>query len=107
MAMSLQASPCHSPPVCIGKHLENQLGRLIHLDAATTKGVVDRLEGRGFVTVRPDARDRRRGAIALTERGRAAAAATVKVAREVTRHTLVPLTAAEQRAVIRPLRKLT
>jgi hypothetical protein len=31
----------------------------------------------------------------------------VKVAREITRHTLTPLTAAEQQAVIRLLRKLT
>ncbi|HEY6994101.1 MAG TPA: hypothetical protein VH397_10360 [Xanthobacteraceae bacterium] len=54
-------------------------------------------DGRGFVAVRPDARDRRRRAIALTERGRAAADAVVKVAREITRHTLTPLTAAEQR----------
>jgi DNA-binding MarR family transcriptional regulator len=69
--------------------------------------VVGRLEGRGFVTIRPDARDRRRRAIVLTETGRAAADAAVKVAREITRHTLVPLTTAEQRAVIRVLRKLT
>jgi MarR family transcriptional regulator, lower aerobic nicotinate degradation pathway regulator len=91
----------------VGPCSQNQLGRLIYLDAATTKGVVDRLEGRGFVTIRPDARDRRRRAIALTEAGRATADAAVKVAREITRHTLVPLTAAEQRAVIRLLRKLT
>jgi DNA-binding MarR family transcriptional regulator len=90
----------------VGPCSQNQLGRLIYLDAATTKGVVDRLEGRGFVTARPDARDRRRRAIALTDTGRAVADAAVKVARQITRHTLVPLTAAEQRAVIRLLRKL-
>jgi hypothetical protein len=31
----------------------------------------------------------------------------VKVARQITRHPLTPLTGAEQRAVIRLLRKLT
>jgi MarR family transcriptional regulator, lower aerobic nicotinate degradation pathway regulator len=91
----------------VGPCSQNQLGRLIYLDAATTKGVVDRLEARGFVTARPDARDRRRRAIALTDKGRAASDAAVKVAREITRTTLVPLTAAEQRTVIRLLRKLT
>jgi DNA-binding MarR family transcriptional regulator len=91
----------------VGHCSQNQLGRLIYLDAATTKGVVDRLEARGFVTARPDARDRRRRAIALTDKGRAAAAAAVKVARQITRQTLVPLTPAEQQAVIRLLRKLT
>src|SRR5215471_21165606 len=72
----------------VGPCSQNQLGRLIYLDAATTKGVVDRLEARGFVTARPDARDRRRRAIALTERGRTAADAAVKVARQITRQTL-------------------
>ena len=91
----------------VGPCSQNQLGRLIYLDAATTKGVVDRLEARGFVTARPDARDRRRRAIALTDKGRAAADAAVKVARQITRQTLVPLTASEQRSVIRLLRKLT
>jgi DNA-binding MarR family transcriptional regulator len=91
----------------VGPCSQNQLGRLIYLDAATTKGVVDRLEARGFVTARPDARDRRRRAIALTEKGRAAADAAVKVARQITRQTLVPLTSAEQQTVIRLLRKLT
>jgi MarR family transcriptional regulator, lower aerobic nicotinate degradation pathway regulator len=52
----------------VGPCSQNQLGRLIYLDAATTKGVVDRLEARGFVTARPDARDRRRRAIALTDK---------------------------------------
>ena len=90
----------------VGPCSQNQLGRLIYLDAATTKGVVDRLGVRGFVTARSDARDRRRRAIALTEAGRAVADAAVKVARQITYQTLTPLSAAEQRAVIRLLRKL-
>ena len=69
--------------------------------------MVDRLEARGFVTARADARDRRRRAIALTEAGRDVADAAVKVARQITRQTLTPLTAAEQRDVIRLLQKLT
>jgi DNA-binding MarR family transcriptional regulator len=86
---------------------QNQLGRLIYLDAATTKGVVDRLKTRRFITVRQDVRDRRRRAIALTEAGRAAADAAVKAARQITRHALAPLGAAEQKKVIRLLKKLT
>src|SRR5262249_46510197 len=91
----------------VGPCSQNQLGRLIYLDAATTKGVAARLEARAFVPARPDARDRRRRAIALTEKGRTAADAAVKVARQITKQTLAPLTAAEQQAVIRLLRKLT
>jgi MarR family transcriptional regulator, lower aerobic nicotinate degradation pathway regulator len=90
----------------VGPCSQNQLGRLIYLDAATTKGVVDRLGVRGFVTARPDARDRRRRAIALTETGRVVADAAVKVAQQISWQTLTPLTANEQRAVIRLLKKL-
>jgi DNA-binding MarR family transcriptional regulator len=67
---------------------------------------VDRLEARALITARPDANDRRRRAIALTESGRAVADAAIKVARQITHQTLTPLTAAEQKAVIRLLRKL-
>ena len=91
----------------VGPCSQNQLGRLIYLDAATTKGVVDRLAARGFISARPDAHDRRRRAIALTDAGRKVADAAVNVAREITRATLTPLTAAEQRTAVRLLRKLT
>jgi DNA-binding MarR family transcriptional regulator len=91
----------------VGSCSQNRLGRLICLDAATTKGVVDRLKARRFITASPDPHDRRLRAIALTEAGRAAADAAVKVARRITRQTLTPLTAAEQTAVIRLLKKLT
>ena len=54
----------------VGPCSQNHLGRLIYLDAATIKGVVDRLCLRGFVTALNDPKDRRRRAVALTERGR-------------------------------------
>ena len=54
----------------VGPCSQNHLGRLIYLDAATIKGVVDRLGVRGFVTALSDPKDRRRRAVALTERGR-------------------------------------
>src|SRR5215475_13304930 len=81
----------------VGPCSQNHLGRLIYLDAATTKGVVDRLQARRLVTVRADPRDRRRRAIALTDAGRAVAEAAITVARQITRHTLTPLSAAEQK----------
>jgi MarR family transcriptional regulator, lower aerobic nicotinate degradation pathway regulator len=85
---------------------QNQLGRLIFLDAATTKGVVDRLEARRLITALPDPHDRRRRAIALTKIGRSVAAKATQVARRITRETLLPLTAAEQKSVLRLLKKL-
>jgi DNA-binding MarR family transcriptional regulator len=86
---------------------QNELGRLIYLDAATTKGVVDRLQARGFVTVARDESDRRRRAIALTASGRAAAETAIPAAERITAATLAPLSARDQGAVVALLKKLT
>jgi DNA-binding MarR family transcriptional regulator len=91
----------------VGPCSQNHLGRLIYLDAATIKGVVDRLGARGFVTALADPKDRRRRAVALTERGHAATEAAMKVAAEITAATLAPLSAEEQRTVVRLLKRLT
>ena len=85
---------------------QNQLGRLIYLDAATIKGVVDRLGARGFVTALNDPKDRRRRAVALTDRGRQVTQAAQLVAAEITAATLAALTEEEQRLVTRLLKKL-
>jgi len=90
----------------VGPCSQNHLGRLIFLDAATIKGVIDRLSARGFVSAVSDPTDRRRRALALTERGRAITEAAIKVAAEITAATLTPLTAGEQGQVTRLLKKL-
>jgi MarR family transcriptional regulator, lower aerobic nicotinate degradation pathway regulator len=90
----------------VGPCSQNHLGRLIYLDAATIKGVVDRLCLRGFVTAFNDPKDRRRRAVALTDRGREATEAAMRVAAEITAATLTPLTAEEQRLVVKLLKKL-
>jgi len=90
----------------VGPCSQNHLGRLIYLDAATIKGVVDRLSGRGFVTALNDQKDRRRRAVALTERGRAVTEQAITVAAKITAETLAPLTEDEQRVVTRLLEKL-
>lgn len=90
----------------VGPCSQNHLGRLIYLDAATIKGVVDRLRVRGFVTAMADPNDRRRRAVALSEQGRAATEQAIKVAAEITAATLSPLTPDEQKAVVNLLKKL-
>jgi DNA-binding MarR family transcriptional regulator len=89
----------------VGPCSQNHLGRLIYLDAATIKGVVDRLSVRGVVTALSDPKDRRR-AVALTEEGRRVTEAAMKVAARITAETLTPLTAAEQRTIATLLKKL-
>src|SRR5215510_15757294 len=90
----------------VGPCSQNYLGRLIYLDAATIKGVVDRLHTRGFVTALNDPNDRRRRAVALTERGRQVTEEATQVAADITATTLAPLTAEEQRQIVKLLRKL-
>jgi|SRR6516164_360822 DNA-binding MarR family transcriptional regulator len=96
LAKLLEAGPCS----------QNHLGRLIYLDAATIKGVVDRLCARGLVATTNDARDRRRRAVALTPAGRRVTEAAIVVAAQITAQTLAPLSPQEQRAVVRLLKRL-
>ena len=90
----------------VGHCSQNQLGRLICLDAATIKGVVDRLSAHGFVTALGDPKDRRRRAVALTERCRAVTQEAMLVAAEITSETLAPLTVDERELVVKLLRKM-
>jgi len=90
----------------VGPCSQNHLGRLIYLDAATIKGVVDRLRARGLVTTCNDPQDRRRRAVALTDTGHRATETAALVAGEITTATLTPLTAEEQRSIVRLLKKL-
>jgi DNA-binding MarR family transcriptional regulator len=90
----------------VGPCSQNHLGRLIYLDAATIKGVVDRLSLRGFVTALNDQKDRRRRAVALTERGRAVTQDAIAVAARITAETLKPLSEDERHLIARLLKKL-
>ena len=90
----------------VGPCSQNHLGRLIYLDAATIKGVVDRLNGRGLVTALSDPNDKRRRAVTLTDEGRRVTEAAIKVASKITADTLVALTEDERRTISRLLRKL-
>ena len=90
----------------VGSGSQNDLGRRIYLDAATIKGVVDRLAARGFLTAVSDPKDRRRRAVTLTERGRAVTEKAMAVAAEITAATLEPLSEDERREMMRLLKKL-
>jgi MarR family transcriptional regulator, lower aerobic nicotinate degradation pathway regulator len=90
----------------VGPSSQNHLGRLVCLDAATIKGVVDRLRARGLVTTCNDPRDRRRRAVALTQAGRRTTLAAVAAARGISTATLDPLTERERWLLARLLAKL-
>jgi len=85
---------------------QNLLGRLTAMDAATIKGVVDRLVKRGLVETRPDPEDGRRLVVALTAEGTALTGEAAAVAHAITEETLAPLDADERVQLIALLNRL-
>jgi MarR family transcriptional regulator, lower aerobic nicotinate degradation pathway regulator len=85
---------------------QNLLGRETAMDAATIKGVVDRLLKRGFVATAPDPEDGRRMRVSITRAGLAAVEQGVKAATAITAETLKPLDAAERRQLVELLRRI-
>ncbi len=75
----------------VGETSQNQLGALIAMDAATVKGVIDRLKARGYVDLGRHDADRRRLMVSLTEDGKRAVDEMIPLARQITAETLAPL----------------
>ncbi|HLH51097.1 MAG TPA: MarR family transcriptional regulator [Roseiarcus sp.] len=91
----------------IGPSSQNLLGRLTAMDAATIKGVIDRLTKRGFTATRPDPTDARRLVVALTEQGEKVYEAAKPIAQRITEETLAPLNERERAQFIALLSRLT
>jgi DNA-binding MarR family transcriptional regulator len=91
----------------LGPQSQNVLGRATAMDAATIKGVVDRLTKLGYTTASPDPEDKRRLSVALTPAGEALFAAKLATALKVSGDTLAPLTAQEQAQLMALLARLT
>jgi len=90
----------------IGPSSQNLLGRLTAMDAATIKGVIDRLSKRGFTRTRPDPTDARRLLVALTERGAALYERGRPIAARITEETLAPLNEHERAELFALLERL-
>jgi len=91
----------------LGPVSQNRLGRLTAMDAATVKGVIDRLREKRFAATERDPDDRRRLVVRLTPEGEALADVLIPLGHEITALTLAPLTKAEQATFIDLLAKLT
>jgi MarR family transcriptional regulator, lower aerobic nicotinate degradation pathway regulator len=85
---------------------QNLLGRHTAMDAATVKGVIDRLSKRGITTATPDPADGRRLLVALTPEGDAIWARAEPMAERISTATLEPLTTAEREIFVTLLRRL-
>lgn len=90
----------------LGTCSQNQLGRLVSMDAATVKGVIDRLSAKGVTRTAPDANDARLLLVTLTAEGRKLAKECLPYASEISEATLAPLTAAERKRLLTLLKKI-
>lgn len=85
---------------------QNHLGRQVAMDAATTKGVIERLLRKGYVRALPSDNDRRRLEISLTAEGAAAAHEATAVAKDISARTSRNLTERELQRLLALLDKL-
>ena len=90
----------------VGSCSQNRLGRLTAMDAATIKGVIDRLTHRGFTEVETDRNDTRLLVVNLTKSGRATIERAIPHAARITEKSLTPLSARERAAFLKLLTKL-
>ena len=90
----------------IGECSQNLLGRLVAMDVATIKGVVERLGKRGLVEFRPDPADRRRILVTATALGTQVYLAQAARALAVSDETLAPLRPAERATLLGLLDRL-
>ena len=90
----------------LGPTSQNALGRATAMDAATIKGVVDRLRQKGLIDNLPAGDDRRRIVLAPTEAGTAVFAELRRAALRITEETLAPLDADERALLVDLLRKI-
>ncbi|NVJ90629.1 MAG: MarR family transcriptional regulator [Methylocystaceae bacterium] len=91
----------------IGTCSQNQLGRHIAMDAATIKGVVDRLNKKNLVQISTDESDSRRLLVSLSPEGKDLAEKLIPLGQEITEETLRPITQANRNKLLDILQNLT
>ncbi|MFQ5555891.1 MAG: MarR family winged helix-turn-helix transcriptional regulator [Acidimicrobiales bacterium] len=91
----------------LGTVSQNQLGRLIALDSATIKGVVDRLSAAGLVSSQRSPNDARLSLIGLTAEGRRTIERLLPVAKHISDLTVASLTEREAATLTRLLAKIS
>jgi len=90
----------------VGETSQNQLGNLVAMDAATVKGVIDRLKARGLVELTRHDGDKRRLLVSLTGEGRETVERLVPLAERITVETLAPLSRKEAATLLKLLARI-
>lgn len=89
-----------------GSLSQNHLGRRVGMDAATTKGVVDRLRSKGWVQSNASKTDLRRLEISLTPDGQIFAKQALNTAKSISQKTTSNLSPRETERLLALLEKL-
>ncbi|MGB5835932.1 MAG: MarR family transcriptional regulator [Albidovulum sp.] len=74
---------------------QNHLGRLVAMDAATAKGVIDRLARKGLIDSTPSKTDKRRLEISLSDTGINLVTGAIPIAERISAQTAQNLTPRE------------
>ena len=90
-----------------GAMSQNELGRQTAMDAATIKGVVDRLRKQELVGTTANSDDRRRLTVRVSAKGEHLYQQVEAAAHQITAETLAPLAPGQQRNLLALLLKLT
>lgn len=85
---------------------QNALGRYTSMDAATVKGVVERLKARGLVATKPCKVDKRRLNVLLSKKGKKAVVAAIEEMSLISDEMMASLNKTETRSILRILKKL-
>ena len=91
----------------VGSCSQNHLGRLISVDVATIKGVIDRLNKKGLIEMKADPSDGRRIQISLTAEIREKVATLYNMGKKITEETLRPLSPPERKRLQALLKKIS
>jgi MarR family transcriptional regulator, lower aerobic nicotinate degradation pathway regulator len=90
-----------------GPTSQNELGRMTAMDAATIKGVIDRLAIQGFVRTRQHPDDGRRLLVEITAKGSRQLDKMVRAATEISEATLEPLSPDERATLLKLLDRIS
>ncbi|MEM9319146.1 MAG: MarR family transcriptional regulator [Pseudomonadota bacterium] len=91
----------------LGPCSQNELGRRAAMDVATIKGVVDRLRDRGMIIAAPDPKDKRRSVLSIAPEHVGKVDQLYRAGLAISRETMKPLSAAEQKTLTALLRKIS
>ena len=90
----------------VGELSQNELGRRVGIDGATTNGVIERLIKKNLIQSKADTTDKRRLCISLTGAGLDTTEKAIQKAQAITQETVANLTVSETSRLLALLKKL-